>query len=1446
MMLLWRKHCDKFVFNLLIALIGALALVANAAADDWPMWRFDATRSAASPNKLPEQLNLIWKKSFRPRQQAWDDPLNLDLMTYDRQFEPIVIDGRLLVGFNDQNKLVAFDTDTGDELWTVYAEAPVRLPPAAWKGRVYFCSDDGFLYCVNVQSGKLLWKFRGAPGAQHALGNRRLTSAWPARGGPVVRDDKVYFAASIWPLMGTFIYALDAETGEISWVNDSTGSQYIKQPHSAPSFAGVAPQGALVATREMLVVPGGRSVPAAFDRASGKFRYFEINAGGKGTGGSFVSANEKHFYVHTRGKGTRAFTLKNGVKTAFKPSEPVLHRGMIYSAETVEDKPMIHAYSSDQKIAWELEADGSKDLILADNNLVAAGKDSITIIQIPKSEKRGKKKPGKISRTIPVQESIERLIVADGKLFAVTIDGSIMAFGDGEQHKDTQSQEHDQLATTNESLATINNLLAAGSAQGYALWYGDSKSNLLETLAAKSAFTQLAIVDDNASSVDRLRIRLDQCQIGNRVTVHHSAASQFKAPQYIANMVFVDQDTVKSESIKEIYKSVRPYGGVMHLLGGDDREKLAKEVEAMQLEQASISVGDHSVMVKRVGALPGSADWTHQYGDVANTIKSNDRRVKLPLGVLWFGGSSNLDVLPRHGHGPPEQVIGGRLFIQGINCLSARDVYTGRVLWKRQFKDLGTFDVYYDKTFENTPLDPKYNQVHIPGANGRGTNYVATQDRVYLVEANVCHVLDPANGKTLTTFTLPVSDSDKESDEVNQWGYLGVYKDVLIGGVGFARYKKRYDLTFDADKELKKNNAGFGSKSYERAASLALVGFDRHSGKVLWKIDANHSFWHNGIVAGGDQIYCLDRNPTKVEEAMQRRGIPRPKTYRIVAINAQTGKENWQINKGIFGTWLGYSEQHDLLLQAGASAKDRLSVESGTGMAVYRAQDGSVKWKKESLKYTGPCILHNDLIITNTNSYAESAGAFYIQDGKQKIVSNPITGQKQPWKLTRAYGCNNIIASENFLTFRSGAAGYYDLLSDGGTGNLGGFKSGCTSNLVVANGVLNAPDYTRTCSCSYQNQTSLALVHMPDVELWSVNSAASVKVNGQRIESVGLNLGAPGDRRDTAGRLWLEFPASAGPSPPLEIQFNKDVKFFQHHSSSMSGSEIPWVLSSGVQNVTDVRINMKLKDESQLSKGVAVNHANDDAEEDEDGEVNLTSSDLELVEESEPQLVGIRFNKIKLNRNAKIRSAYVQFTCDEPSVKETSLIIAGENSGSAKRFNKDDHNLSSRPRTSAEIGWNPPPWPVPSASAAAHRTPNLAPIIESIIARKDWKPGNSLALLVTGSGSRVATAWKKGTKTAPKLVVDVLPDDNAANNKTQPQDYRLRLLCGLPQQLGEDCVFDVWAQGKLIQKNVSLSGSGPASVVEISRPVQIADKLHIRFVPRQGEPVLCGIELVRQ
>lgn len=1432
------------VYRKLILSAAALTVCIAAHAGDWPMWRCDAQRSAASSEQLSAKPKLLWTRQYKPRQQAWDDPLNHDLMTYDRIFEPIVMDGKLFVGFNDQDKLVALDAQTGEELWSFFTEGPVRVPPAGHNGRVYFCSDDGFLYCVSAEDGSLRWKLRGGPGPQHAIGNQRIVSAWLARGGPVIHDETVYFAASIWPFMGTFIYAVDADSGAVQWVNDSTGSQFIKQPHSAPSFAGVAPQGALVATDDYLLVPGGRSVPAVFDRASGDLHYFKINEGGKGTGGSFVAADEKHYFVHTRLKGTRAFDLKGGNKTAFMPNEPVLSDGLVYAADSAGSS--VRAYGPDQKQAWEVEADGSGDLVRCGNHLIAAGKQSITVIRLPED----RKKNATVDWSIPVEGSVQRLLVADGKLFAVRLDGSILCFGAGESTSANQLERAvTPLAVSDQQADVVEELLSTTDTQGYAFWYGAADDPLIDALAAASPFVQLAVVDEDRTRVNRLRKRLDAAGIYGQVTAHESKASAFMPPQHVANMVFAGHDlaaNADATTVTELYKAVRPYGGVLYLLADDNRSTLAENVQAMKLEQAEVTVADHGVVVRRVGALPGSADWTHQYGDIGNTIKSNDSRVKLPLGVLWFGGSSNMDVLPRHGHGPTEQVIEGRLFIQGMNSLSARDVYTGRVLWKREFQNLGTFDVYYDATYKNTPLNTQYNQVHIPGANGRGTNFVVARDRVYIVEGDTCHVLDPATGKTLLDIRLP---PDSAGDR-KEWGYIGVYEDVLIGGTGFANYRSRNDLTFDSDSGLSKNKKGFGSKSLDRAASQALTGFDRHTGRQLWKVDATHSFWHNGIVAGNGRIYCLDRNPKRVEEALKRRGKSLPGSYRILAIDSRTGDEQWEIKENIFGTWLGYSEAKDALLQAGASASDRLSDETGTGMAVYSGADGRVRWQNNTLRYSGPCILHNDLIITNANSYKESAGAFHIDTGEQKLVANPLTGELQPWKITRAYGCNSIIASENLLTFRSGAAGFYDLLTESGTGNLGGFKSGCTSNLVVANGVLNAPDYTRTCSCAYQNQTSLALVHMPQMEMWTVNIAAAqadMNSGDQSISRLGINFGAPGDRRDPDGLLWLEYPVVAGESPPLPINVDGEGKFFHRHGSAMDGHDLPWILASGVTGATEIQIGLGKSDGSRLNAGIAINHASDDAEEDEKGRIDLGSSDLELVEESEAQLVGMRFNNIKLPRQATIRRAYIQFTCDETSSSKTSLLIAAEKSANPRRFSSDSHDISSRSRTTAETGWQPPAWAKAGEASSAQRTPDLSAIVREVIAQPDWKPGNSMAFLISGSGKRVAEAHGSNPRQAPRLIIESDEiDSGTATVVANP--YRVRLFFGAPPAAGlQRAVFDIYLQDQLALGDVEIDPDGGVkkqAAVHSFDNVMISDQLRIRFVPKEGSPVVSGVELI--
>jgi hypothetical protein len=157
------------------------------------------------------------------------------------------------------------------------------------------------------------------------------------------------------------------------------------------------------------------------------------------------------------------------------------------------------------------------------------------------------------------------------------------------------------------------------------------------------------------------------------------------------------------------------------------------------------------------------------------------------------------------------------------------------------------------------------------------------------------------------------------------------------------------------------------------------------------------------------------------------------------------------------------------------------------------------------------------------------------------------------------------------LTFRSAAAGYFDLSTDEGTGNWGGFRSSCTANLIPADGVLNAPDYTRTCTCSYQNQCSLALIHMPDVETWTFSAVTRGR---ERVKQVGINFGAPGDRRADDGTLWLDYPSVGGhsPDPPVSVE-GEQVTYERVHSSAADGQP-NWVFASQARGVRRLQISL--------------------------------------------------------------------------------------------------------------------------------------------------------------------------------------------------------------------------------------------------------------------------------
>ncbi len=110
---------------------------------------------------------------------------------------------------------------------------------------------------------------------------------------------------------------------------------------------------------------------------------------------------------------------------------------------------------------------------------------------------------------------------------------------------------------------------------------------------------------------------------------------------------------------------------------------------------------------------------------------------------------------------------------------------------------------------------------------------------------------------------------------------------------------------------------------------------------------------------------------------------------------------------------------------------------------------------------------------------------------------------------------------------------------------------------------------------------------------------------------------------------------------------------------------------------------------------VRVSASTDDAEERATRAVNLTSSDLELVDESAStpnQIVGIRFNGLDIPQGAVVVNAYLQFQVDETDSAETLLSIVGQDADHATTFTNSNFDISSRATTDASVDWAPAAW----------------------------------------------------------------------------------------------------------------------------------------------------------
>lgn len=563
----------KFLFTCIVSCIagmtGNYGLVSSA---DWPMYRSDSGRRGVVESDLPEELTLVWNRRLPALTPAFQD----ERLQFDAGYEPVIADETVLLASSLTDSVMAFNSRTGESMWTFYTNGPVRLAPSIDGGLACFGSDDGYLYCVEVSSGRLRWKHRAVPSGRRLLGNRRLISVWPIRGGPVVEDGVVYFAAGVWPFEGVFVYAMEMESGKVLWRNDRMGYMYGTQPHNTEAIGGLAPQGYLLIEEDELIVPCSNAYPARLKRDTGELVSFELPSAGRYPGGWFAAIDLDDARAVRRGKLTFDEVVNRQVH------EDGLRSG-----------------------------DGGKPGL---SRMIRIGDRVLEFDDPP----------------VPIEGVVHSMAVADNHLYVTTREGELLCFGGASDVSEGKpvvwSRQLIKPSIPIEAKASASRIVeqVAGT-HGIALVIGLQNGDLVDALIDVTNFHVIAF-DDDPGLVAELRARWDASGLyGQRVVVHEVDLSALETPPYIATVMTSEN---QGGDLVRFLQSLRPYGGVS--VGG----RSPRQSELDVLDPGGFEI-DHSaeselVVIRRDGALPGSTEYKGGF------TASDDELVRFPLGVLWF------------------------------------------------------------------------------------------------------------------------------------------------------------------------------------------------------------------------------------------------------------------------------------------------------------------------------------------------------------------------------------------------------------------------------------------------------------------------------------------------------------------------------------------------------------------------------------------------------------------------------------------------------------------------------------------------------------------------------------------------------------------------------------------------------------------------------------------
>ncbi len=1239
------------IMNHTHCLAGCLCLLAliprSGAGEDWPAYRHDSGRSSVTSEHLGRSLREAWVYRARhaPR-PAWPaSQWNEAKAVFDRVLHVVTRGDKIYFASSADGKVYALDGNTGREEWTYFTGGPIRLPPTVSGDRLYAGSDDGWVYCLSADTGRLAWSFRAAPSGRKVVGHGRIISPWPIRTGVLVAEGVAYVAAGLFPSEGVFLHALDAATGKVRWKNDSAGAIYARHPHpGCDGFSGVSPQGAMVLAGDRLFVPTGRSVPAAFDRRNGKLLYWHHGASWKGTvrdGGAEISLLDNAVFASPGNTDLKVYSGAFNTDTGDKVLRTT-EKQIIGTTDTVYLLAKTHIRAVDRTSFWETEQameveldglqswykkrtpeedarleqllargkahrrgkagakwtfayPGLQGMILAGNTIYAGGMGRVVAVDA---------ETGKKLWEAPVDGRAGGLAAARGRLFVSTDKGAIHCFAETTKAREaTPDATVEEAAVLRDGPADLYEQAAtaivqrSGVRKGYCLILAGGAGRLAVELARQTELHMVCIEADSRL-VAEARNRLDQAGFyGVRATAHHARDDgPLPLPDFSVNLVVCDTLLTSGRLPRrpeDLLRVLKPLGGVVMLGQPAEAPRKVKATDlrawlapSAELDMRLVEESGTWLLAKR-GKLPGAGEWTHQFGNAAGTVCSEDRRVRGPLELLWFGEPGPMKGVK--GSMSP-LCIGGRLFI-GVAPVQAYDAYNGVKLWETTIRDTGLM--------------------------------AATSDSVYVTRRKTdrCERLDAATGELRTTLKLP---SSGDSGQPGWWGYLAVDGDRLLAttlsafqldpadnalGPGFAGlgimkrirqaegrvtlHSSRHWLIRQMDSLMKEIDEGPGNNlPPERLArykermlrllagtsSRSLHALDRKTGRSLWEYapPSGGYICHSAIAAGDGTVFLVEGRETQ----------GRATTKHLVALSVETGEKQWETQADLTdyckpGKFL-HRPPHRVLV----NSTDALSLAYRNGVLVLAevwggrnlfalsAADGAFLWSQPvryNYYYRRRPVVVGNTVYTDTRGYD-------LRTGRPRGRTHPITGRQSPWSYSRSYGCGGSSASAGALFFRSSVLSYLDLEADQGVTNIGGVRPGCWINAIPAAGLLLAPDQTRGCTCPYPIKATVVLRPTKRQRTWSFVTLEGPAIPVRRFA---INLGAPGDRRDRNGTLWFGYPR---PFHPRGFRFSLDADYLPGQgffAGAADGGEIagtfPWIGSSGCAGLRKLVIRLDEK-----------------------------------------------------------------------------------------------------------------------------------------------------------------------------------------------------------------------------------------------------------------------------